>query len=91
MGMNPESVAMRRWQTYVRRLGYWRKSNTVTAIVRLQRKIERSKAHVVKPRPADFERWRQMEAHLAELKANLAGMPEGGDPPLNPPVRSPHA
>lgn len=50
------------------------KRNTAQAIRKAERKLCNSMAHVVRPREADYARWRAMETHIAALKASLAKM-----------------
>lgn len=48
------------------RRAYW---NLIVAIRRRQRTLQNSMAHVRRPRPADFARWRAMEAELEHMNA----------------------
>lgn len=50
---------------------YW---NVISTIRRRERRLINSMAHTPRPRPADLERWRGMEAELAELRALAASL-----------------
>ena len=60
-------------------------ANTARALRKAERKLCNSMAHVARPRPADYERWRAMEARIAALKAELARLRAGGEPQRFPP------
>lgn len=83
-GRGPDRIpGLAKWRRDAIAGGHHRKANTVAAIVRLQRRLANSRAHVAHPRPADFARWQTMEAQLATLQASLASM-SGPEPPLPP-------
>jgi hypothetical protein len=50
---------------------YW---NVVVTIRKRERRLINSMAHTPRPRPADLERWRAMEAELDELRATAASL-----------------
>ena len=64
--------------------------NTRKAIIKAERKLANSMAHVARPREGDLVRWQAMEARLADLHAELGRLQEGGAPiawPARPPPR----
>lgn len=51
------------------------------AIGRQALRLERSRAHVTAPRPSDLSRWAKMADELDGLRAVLAALERGEDPP----------
>lgn len=51
-----------------------RYNNIISALHRRRRRLKNSMSHTPKPRPADLERWRVMEAEIRELERAAAAM-----------------
>jgi hypothetical protein len=80
----PRNPALAKWRREAVNGGRWRKVHTADAIARLERRLCNSVAHVVKPRPADFDRWEAMRDRIDALRTLLAGFHDGEEPPEIP-------